>query len=150
MVLDCCSSPPPESTRSAKAASRHGRLGATCAAIAIALLPKCPACWSVYAGLSSVLGLSIALEPRYLVPLTAGSMALAVGGLWLRARRGGGYGPSVLGALMAASVLIGKFLLENQPWTYVSLLGLVVAALWSSRRNVSARPWLRPRFRTAP
>jgi hypothetical protein len=100
--------------------------------------------------LSSVLGLSIALEPRYLVPLTAGSMALAVGGLWLRAWRGGGYGPAVLGALMAASVLLGKFLLENQPWTYVSLLGLMVAALWSGRRNVRARRWLRPRFRTAP
>ena len=136
--------------RAEKVPSRHRRLGATFAAIAIALLPKCPACWSAYAGLSSVLGLSIAVELRYLVPLTAGSMTVAVGGLWLRARRGGGYGPSVLGALMAASVLIGKFVLENQPWTYTSLIGLVLAALWSSRRAVGARPLLRPRLRTAP
>jgi hypothetical protein len=77
-------------------------------------------------------------------------MAVAVGGLWLRARRGGGYGPCLLGALMAASVLLGKFVLENQPWTYASLAGLVMAALWSSRRRVGARLALRPRLRTDP
>jgi hypothetical protein len=120
------------------------------AAIAIALLPKCPACWSVYAGLSSVLGVSIAVDPRYLLPLTAASMAAAVGGLWLRARRGGSYGPCLLGALMAASVLLGKFALENQAWTYMSLLGLVLAALWSTRSAVGTRPLSRPRVRTAP
>jgi hypothetical protein len=97
-----------------------------------------------------MLGVSIAIEPRYLVPLTAGSMALAVGGLWLRAHRRGGYGPCVLGALMAASVLLGKFVLQSQPWTYASLLGLLLTALWSSRRRVGAPPSLRPHLRTAP
>lgn len=149
-MLDCCSRPPAGSTRSEKVPSRHGRLGATFAAIAIALLPKCPACWSVYAGLSSVLGLHIAVEQRYLVPLTAASMALAVGGLWLLARRGGGYRPCLLGSLMAANVLIGKFVLENPPWTYTSLIGLALAALWSSRRGVGSRPLLPERLRTAP
>jgi hypothetical protein len=104
----------------------------------------------VYAGLSSVLGISIAVEPRYLLPLTAGAMVLAVGGLWLRARRGGGYGPFAVGALMAVSVLAGKFVLEHQPWTYTSLVGLMLAALWSSRRGGGARPLPRSRLRTAP
>lgn len=102
----------------------------------------------MYAGLSSVLGLHIAVEQRYLVPLTAASMALAIGGLWLLARRGGDYRPPLLGTLMAANVLIGKFVLENQPWTYTSLIGLALAALWS--RGTGARPLPRQRLRTAP
>jgi len=97
-----------------------------------------------------MLGLSVAIEPRYLLPLTAGSMVLAVGGLWLRARRCGGYGPCVIGALMAMSALLGKFVLESQPWTYTSLLGLLLTALWSSRRRAGAPSSLRPRLRTAP
>lgn len=146
--MSCCSSPRPDA-KGAVAPSR-GRLGATLAAIAVALLPKCPACWSVYAGLSSVLGLGIAVEARYLIPLTAACMAVAVGGLGLRARRGRGYGPCLLGAFMAASVMLGKFVFEEPAWTYASLFGLVLATLWSTRRAVDPRPLLRSRIRTVP
>lgn len=104
----------------------------------------------MYAGLSSVLGLSIAVEARYLVPLTGASLAVAVCGLGLRARRARSYGPFLLGALTAASVMVGKFVLEDPALTYTSLFGLVSAALWSTRRAVGTRPALRSRLRTAP
>jgi mercuric ion transport protein len=103
-------------------------------AIAVALLPKCPACWSAYAGLSSLFGLSIALEERYLLPLTSALLALAVGALWLQARRGRGYGPWLLGCGAASATLGGKFALESDMLMYAGIGSLLLASVWSSCR----------------
>jgi mercuric ion transport protein len=103
-------------------------------AIAVALLPKCPACWSAYAGLSSLLGLSIALEERYLLPLSSALLALAVFALWLQARRGRGYGPWLLAQGAAGAILVGKFALENDVLMYAGIVSLLLASVWSSCR----------------
>ena len=104
----------------------------TLAAILVALLPKCPACWSAYAGLSSLLGLSFVVEARYLLPLTAGLLSLAVGALAHKAQRSGGYGPCVLGLVASGGVLIGKFGVESALLMHASVGALVLATLWSS------------------
>jgi mercuric ion transport protein len=108
-----------------------GRTGPVLSAVAVALLPKCPACWSVYAGLSSLLGLSIALEQRYLLPLTCGLLLLSIGALVLQARRGRGHGPWRLATCAAVLIVLGKFAWENDPCTYAGAAGLLFASLWS-------------------
>jgi hypothetical protein len=103
------------------------------AAVGVALLPKCPACWSVYAGLSSWLGVSFALEPRRLLPLTLGSLGLALLSLAMMARRSGRYAPLLAGAASALGVWTGKFVLGLEPLTYLSLFGLIIASLAARR-----------------
>lgn len=136
---------------------RHTPLLAT---IAVALLPKCPACWSVYAGLSSLLGLSFVVEARYLLPVTLVLSGLFVYGLVREARRGlearrSAHARAGVAALMATGVLTGKFGIESPALVYVCLFGLAVSAsprLWHACASRLARERLPRalRIRTAP
>lgn len=102
--------------------------------VGAALLPKvaCPACWPAYAGFLGSLGLPFLMETRWLLPLTAVFLVIAVGVLAFRARRRRGYGPFVLGLVAAAFVLIGKFTFESDPAMYAGIGLLVAASLWNS------------------
>jgi hypothetical protein len=142
-IVDCCESvPPPETSTATSSALTPGterrdgwrRSGTLLGAIAVVLLPKCPACWSVYAGLSSLLGLSFVVKASYLLPLTASLLALSLGALWLQARRGRGLGPWLLACAGALTTLVGKFGLESEPLLYCGLGTLLAASLWSSCR----------------
>lgn len=106
-------------------------MGTVGGAIAVALLPKCPACWSAYAGVSSLFGLSFVVEERYLLPLTSALLALALTALGLQARRRRGYGPWWLACAAAAATLIGKFALESDALLYSGVAGLLLASLWT-------------------
>lgn len=152
-TVDCCDvePAPPRSARTRGSAARHWqRRGTLLGTIAVALLPKCPACWSVYAGLSSVLGLSFVVRERYLLPLTAGLLTLSLLALWssLRQRRGllqslrAGLGPWLLACAGALATLAGKFALDRELLLYGGLATLLLASLWSSRRLawLAARP----------
>lgn len=130
--------------------AQPGRLGPLLAAVAIALLPKCPACWSAYAGLSSLLGLSFVVEARYLLPLSAASLGVFVGALTVRAPRGRRYVSCLLGTLMGAGVLFGKFVIESDLLTIASLLGVVLLALPGRSRAASKWRLWRASLRTAP
>ena len=95
----------------------------------------------MYAGLSSLFGLSIALETRFLLPLTLLSLGMAVGFLAVQARRGRGFGPLLLGSAAALVVAFGKFAVESSALTITGLAALLVAAFWSrglARRRVPA------------
>jgi hypothetical protein len=107
---------------------------ATLPAICVSLLPKvaCPACWPAYAGLLSSVGLGFVVEARYLLPLTAAFLSLALGALAFRARRRRGHGPFLLGLLAAAAVLAGKFGFDSDTAMYGGLAALVGASLWNS------------------
>jgi len=129
-----------------RAESRWQRPSTIAGAIAVALVPKCPACWSAYAGLSSLLGLQVALDERYLLPLTSALLALAGAALWLQARRGRGYGPWLLACGAAGATLAGKFALENDALMYAGIGSLLLASLWSSCRW----GWLRARAQPQP
>jgi hypothetical protein len=143
-IVECCEpeltpthSAAASDTRTSIAAVQGGRWsrrGTLLGAVAVALLPKCPACWSVYAGLSSVLGLSFAVKASYLFPLTSGLLTLSLGALWLQARGGRGLGPWLLASAGALTTLVGKFALESEPLLYGGLVALLAASLWSSYR----------------
>jgi len=103
-------------------------------AIGAALLPKvaCPACWPAYAGVLSAFGLTSLMQTRWLLPLTASFLVLAVGALAFRARRRRGYGPFGLGLVAAVLVMVGKFVFDNDLAMYVGVALLVGASLWNA------------------
>ena len=111
------------------------------AAVGVALLPKCPACWSVYAGLSSLLGVSFVLDTQLLMVLTLGSLSLALLSLVSMARTRKIYAPLATAVVSAAGVWLGRFELNSELCTNLSLLGLILAAL--------AARWLGARARRA-
>ena len=102
--------------------------------VGAALLPKmaCPACWPAYAGLLSSAGLGFLGETRWLLPLTAAFLCVAVGALAFRARARRGYGPCCIGLVASAVVLLGKFALESDAAMYAGIGLLVAASLWNT------------------
>jgi hypothetical protein len=109
------------------------RAGALLGTVGVALLPKCPACWSVYAGLSGWLGLSIALDQALLLPLTLVCLALTLLVLANGARRSRRSAPLACAALAAVGVYLGKFSLDSPVLAHASLCVLVLAALLGRR-----------------
>lgn len=111
-------------------------------ALAFAFLPKlvCPACWPAYAAAVSALGLTFLLEVRYLLPLTAGALALAVGTLARKAKQRRGFGPAMLAFLSAVAIVVGKFAADSTVLVYGGA-GLFVAAFvwngWPRRTSAS-------------
>ena len=102
--------------------------------LGVSLLPKlaCPFCWPAYAGLLSSVGLGFLISTKYLLPFTAAFLAIAVGALAFRAKSRRGYGPFVLGVLVAAGVLASKFYWESNPTMYAAVALLVIASVWNA------------------
>ncbi len=102
--------------------------------VCVSVLPNlaCPACWPAYAGLLTSAGLGFLLSAAYLLPLTAGFLALALGGMAFGATKRRGFGPLLLGLAAASGVLIGKFVWESNPTAYGAVGLLVVASLWNA------------------
>lgn len=102
--------------------------------IGVSLLPKvtCPMCWPAYAGILSSVGLGFLLSSRYLLPVTAAFLLVAIAALGFRARVRRGYGPMLLGVVAASGVLTGKFQLESDAAMYGGLSLLVAASVWNS------------------
>jgi hypothetical protein len=100
----------------------------------VSLLPvgACPACWPVYAGVLSLLGMGFLLETTYLLPLTVLFLAVAVFALGYRARRRWGYAPFALGIVASLLLVIGKFVFNWNPATYAGLALLMVASFWNA------------------
>jgi len=117
---------------------------ATLPGIGLAFLPKiaCPACWPAYAGVLTSLGLGFLLDVRWLFPLTAVFLLIAIVALGFRARRRRGFGPFFVGMAAAAIVLGGKFGFESDLAMYAGLGLLVAASIWNTwpRRAVPACP----------
>jgi len=107
---------------------------ATLPGIGLAFLPNvaCPACWPAYAGVLTSLGLGFLLDVRWLFPLTAVFLLVAVIALGFRARRRRGFGPFFVGMAAAAIVLAGKFGFESDPAMYAGLGLLVAASMWNT------------------
>jgi hypothetical protein len=120
--------------------------------VGVSLLPKliCPVCWPAYAGIVSSLGLSFLIGTTYLLPVTAGFLAVSAGALGFRARHRRGYGPLWMGLLAAIIVLVGKFQLESNATTYGGIAILVIASVWNvwPRRDTAVAYPLRIEHRT--
>lgn len=112
--------------------------------VGVSLLPKlvCPFCWPAYAGLLSSVGLGFLISARYLLPVTAAVLVIAVGALAFRANRRQGYGPFALGLFAALGVLVGKFWWESNPAMYGAVAVLVIASLWNAWPQRAAGPRL--------
>jgi hypothetical protein len=82
------------------------------------------------------------LDVRWLFPLTAVFLLIAVVALGFRARRRRGFGPFVVGLSASAIVLVGKFRFESDPAMYAGLGLLVAASIWNTwpRRATPACP----------
>ncbi len=106
--------------------------------IGAALVPSltCPACWPGYAALLSALGLGFIPTAPYLLPLTLGFLVVALVALALRAET---RTPLAVGVAASVIVLVGKFVFESNPVTYVGA-GLLVAASLSITRVRHAAP----------
>ena len=112
--------------------------------IVVSALPfgGCPACWPVYAGVLSALGLGFLLSPEYLVPVTVLFLAVTLLSLSRRAPIRRGYGPLFSGVLASALIVLGKFVFESDVAAYAGVALLVVLSVWSAwpRRVGTACP----------
>jgi len=110
--------------------------------IGAALVPTtlCPLCWPALAGVLSSLGLGFVMNGRWVLPVTIPLLVIAVGALALRAPSRRGYGPFVLGALAAATIVASKFAGDGGTWSYMGTGLLVAASVWNS--------WPAPRHKT--
>jgi mercuric ion transport protein len=108
--------------------------GAMIPALGVALLPKaaCPACFPLYAGVLSVLGLGFLLQTTYLLPITIAFLGIALAALGFRASQRRGYGPFFLGVISAVVLVVGKFSFGNDLAMYTGLGALIAASLWNS------------------
>ncbi|MGI8741600.1 MAG: MerC family mercury resistance protein [Bryobacteraceae bacterium] len=110
--------------------------------IGVSLLPKlmCPACWPAYAGIVSALGLGFLISTKYLLPLTAGFLAISAMALGFHASHRRGYGPFGLGIVAAAVILTGKFYFDSTQAAYAGVGLLIAASVWNSwpRRAATA------------
>lgn len=102
-------------------------------ALGVSALPKlaCPACWPAYSGLLSSVGLGALVGEAWLLPLTAGFLAVAVAALaWGVRRRGAG--PLALGIAAAAVILSGKFAFGSDPAMWGGIVLLAAASAWNA------------------
>jgi hypothetical protein len=101
--------------------------------IGASILPKlvCPICSPIYAGLLAALGLGFVVT-RYLMPVTAVFLTLALWALAFRAKSRQGYGPFQLGLTAAIAILLTKFVWEYTPATYAAIALLVLASVWNA------------------
>ncbi len=97
----------------------------------LAALPACPACYPLYAGILSSLGLTAFLEPGAQAALTAVFLTIALGALALRAKPRRDYGPLIVGTGAAPLILAGKFALAWNPLTYAGVAILIGASVWN-------------------
>lgn len=105
--------------------------------IGLSLLPKvaCPACWPAYAGLLSSVGLGFLVpNVRYLLPMTAMFLLIALGALAFRGQQRHGFWPLAVGTLAAILIMLGKFSFASNPVFYAGLGLLVLASVWNSWR----------------
>ena len=99
----------------------------------VAALPvlTCPACWPLYAGILSAMGLGFVDYTPYLLPVTAVLLILSLFPLVWKAKQRRGYWPLLLGALSALTILGGKFYLETSWVFYAGIVLLLAASIWN-------------------
>ena len=102
-------------------------------AAGVAALPAltCAACWPLYAGLLSALGLGFIDYTPFLLPLTASMLVVATVPLAWKVRQRWGYGPLLFGVVGAALILVGKFRMDEQPVYYAGIAVPLAASIWN-------------------
>ena len=117
-----------------------GRLSRTTslvAALFVALLPKCPACFLAYGGAFATLGwtfIPLARHASWLLPLACASLGVAVLGLWVQSRRTGQNASLLFCCAGAALLLVGRLLFDSALVTWAGLCTLTMSLLWAARK----------------
>jgi len=123
----------PLATTSTELGRRWGML-AVLPGLGAALVPigVCPACWPVYAGVLSAVGLGFMLETAYLLPVTSLLLLVAVFALGFRASTRHGHGPLVMGVIASGLIVTGKFAYASDTAMYLGVAMLTAAAVWNA------------------
>ncbi len=109
-----------------------------------ALLPMavCPACLPAYLGFLSAAGLGFLLQTKYLLPLMAGFLAMALAALAYKARQRRGFGPLIMGTCAAILIMTSRFVLLSDSAVYLGICLLLTASVWNAwprrRMNITA------------
>lgn len=102
-------------------------------ASAVVALPvlTCPACWPLYAGLLSALGLGFVNYTPFLLPVTILLLIVSAIPLAWKAQQRRGYKPLLAGLAGIAVILSGKFWIEDPPVYYAGIAILLAASIWN-------------------
>jgi hypothetical protein len=86
------------------------------------------------------------MNTRYLLPLTAICLIIALASLAFRARARRGYGPFLVGIAASATMIGGKFWLTNGYIAFAGIVMLIGASVWNSwpRKHKSNSPTEKP------
>jgi len=91
----------------------------------------CPACWPLYAGILSALGVGVVDYTRFLMPVTAGLLAISLIPLGWKAGQRRGYFPLMSGIAASLLILGGKFYFSMAWVFYAGIIMLLGASLWN-------------------
>ncbi len=100
-------------------------------AAGLAALPFCPACYPMYAGILTSLGLTPLSHTGVQATLTLALLGLSLAALAFRARARRGYAPLAAGCIASLVVLMGKFGMGMVAMTYAGIAILVLASVWN-------------------
>jgi len=110
--------------------------------IGAALLPNatCPACWPIYAGILSSLGLGFLMTGSYLYLFIGILLSISLFSLAYKAKTRRGYLPFWIGLLSATIIVAGKYYALSDYLFYSGALLLIVTSIWNNipiKKNAS-------------
>ena len=101
--------------------------------IALMLLPKCPACWPLYAAALSALGLDFLFESSIVMALVAAILALSLYILGRQARATREFRPLAVALIGVLTLSIGVFTTESRLAHYAGIALLTISTIWNVR-----------------
>lgn len=104
--------------------------------IGAALLPNatCPACWPIYAGILSSLGLGFLMTGPYFYLFIGILLSISLFSLAYKAKSRRGYLPFWIGLLSAITILTGKYFELSDFVFYAGAFLLIFASIWNNIR----------------
>jgi len=102
--------------------------------IGAALLPNatCPACWPIYAGILSSLGLGFLMTGSYFYLFIGILLSISLFSLAYKAKTRRGYFPFWIGLLSATIIVAGKYYVLSDYVFYSGAFLLIVASIWNN------------------
>lgn len=102
--------------------------------IGAALLPNatCPACWPVYAGILSSLGLGFLMTGPYFYLFIGILVSVSLFSLGYKAKTRRGYLPFWIGASGTVIIIASKYYTLSDYFLYAGALLLIIASVWNS------------------
>lgn len=110
------------------------RAAAAVPGIAAALLPNvaCPACWPVYAGVLSSLGIGSLMNGPYFFLILVMLLGTSLVSLGYKATVRRGYVPLMLGLLGSLTILAGKWFEAPSVFQWSGAAALIAASIWNA------------------